>query len=749
MGDSNSSEKPGLSPQIMGIPAFLAAMYRYLRPYRSHTILLLLLLAVNLAFTMGWPLSFKYLIDVGITQKNGTVLLITLAALFGGVLIASIAGVGRGYLYAFLSAHVLKDIRVKAFSQLQKMSMGFYSRMQTGDLMARFSSDLTAIENAVTWAASSLLMHSLSLLIGSIILFTLEWRLALLTLSGLLLCVLMPKRLAGRVAQMSYGLKQAEANLNQTVQENIVAQPVVKAFGLGRRAEENFEREASDLARLSLRFSFSADNVERIPTIIILIFEILVIGAGAVLVYQNKLTLGTLVALHTLFIHISFSVEAVTKVLPVILRSVGGLQRIEELLDEKPDVIDNQAANELSRLSSAIAFRNVTFHYGSGQTALDHVDFEIPRGSFVAFVGPSGCGKSTILNLLLRFYDPASGKVLFDGIDATEVSLDSVCAHMGVVFQESFLFNTSIRNNIRLGKPDASEEEIFEAARAAGIHETILQLPQGYETLAGERGSSLSGGQRQRIAIARALLRNPEILILDEATSALDAETEAAINQTLERVGEGRTVISATHRLSSVQSADRIFLLKNGAISEEGRHDHLLAKAGFYAKLWEKQSGFSFSEGSAQVRAEKLKRYPLLENMDSNLLEEMAQLFVTESYPANRIVVREGTSGNRFYLIARGKVSVSKTDPQGKEEKVAILDDGDHFGEIALIENILRTATVRTLTPCVLLTLHREHFQNLLQQAPQVREVLEKTQIRRAEKESTGRLKIPIFPVKE
>jgi len=724
----------------MSIPSFLAAMYRYLRPYRTHTFLLLLLLLVNLAFTMGWPLGFKFLIDQGITQKNGHILFVTLVALFAGVLIASAAGVGRGYLYAYLSANVLKDIRVKAFSQLQKMSMGFYSRMQTGDLMARFSSDLTAMENAVTWAASSLLMHSLSLLIGSIILFTLEWRLAVLTLSGLALCVISPRRLALRVAQMSYGLKQSEANLSQTVQENIVAQPVVKAFGLGKRAEKDFEREANDLAHLSLRFSFSADNVERIPTTIIFVFEIMVIAAGALLVYQNRLTLGTLVALHTLFIHISFSVEAVTKVLPVILKSVGGLQRIEELLEYKPEVVDARTSSVMPRLSSAITFRNVGFQYGSGQTALDNVNFEIARGSSVAFVGPSGCGKSTIINLLLRFYDPNSGSILFDGMDATHVKLESLCSHMGVVFQESFLFNTTIRNNIRLGKPEASDDEVYVAARDAGIHETILQFPQGYETFAGERGTSLSGGQRQRIAIARALLRNPEILILDEATSALDAETEAAINQTLERVGAGRTVISATHRLSSAKTADRIYLLKDGAIVEQGHHETLLAGNALYAKLWEKQSGFSFIEGSAQVQAEKLKRYPLLESMDSNLLEEIASMFVTESYPASRIVVREGTSGNRFYLIARGRVAVTKTDELGKEEKLAILDDGDYFGEIALIRNIRRTATVTTLTPCVLLTLHREHFRNLLQRAPHVREAIEKTQVRR-ETENTGRMR--------
>ena len=733
------SEQKGSTPQIMGIPQFLGAMYRFLKPYRKQTILLVLLLIVNLAFTMGWPLSFKYLIDHGIMEKNGRVLVIITAALLGGVIIASLAGVARGYLYSFLSANVVKDIRLKTFQQLQRLSMGYYYRNTTGDIMARFSSDLAAVETAVTWAASSLVLHSVSLLIGSIILYTMEWRLATLTLSGLVLCVVTPRRMARKAAGMSYGVKEAEGRLNQTVQENISAQPVVKAFGLGRSLTEAFADEAGDVARKSLRFAFAADNVERIPTIIILVFELLVIGAGASLVYYNKLTLGTLVALHTLFIHISFSVEAVTKALPVILKSLGGLQRIENFLAEKPDVLNRPGASDLPRLATAIEFDHVTFRYDTGQIALNDVDFRIPRGAFIALVGPSGCGKSTILSLLLRFYEPDSGTIRFDGVNANELDLESLSRHMGVVFQESFLFNASIRDNIRLGKPDATEEEIQNVAKAAEIHDAIMRLPNGYSTMAGERGLGLSGGQRQRIAIARALLRNPEILLLDEATSALDPETELAINQTLARVGAGRTVISATHRLSSVQKANRIYLLSAGVIEEQGTHEELLETGFMYTNLWQKQSGFSFNEGAAQVDPERLKRYPLLENLDSRLLEEVSALFITESYPANRIVVREGTPGNRFYLIARGRVVVSKKNADGMDEKVATLDDGDHFGEVALIQNVQRTATVTTLTPCVLLTLHRGHFQNLLQQAPHVLEALQKTQDIRAEKESTGR----------
>jgi ATP-binding cassette, subfamily B, bacterial len=725
-GQLRASQTSSNQP-AMGIFEFLKSLYRYLRPYRLQTLVVLLLLIINTAFLMGWPLSFKYLIDKGIEGRNWNVLIITLSVLTVGVLIASAAGVARGYLYAYLSANVLKDIRQKVFEHLQRLSMSYYKRTTTGDIMARFSTDLTALDNVVTNAAPTLIMQGLGVILGSIVLFTMDWRIASITVVGLLLCVILPRRLTKKVANMGYESKNKEARLAQTVQENISAQPVVKAFGLTKKAIHDFANETADLARLSLRFSFAADNVERIPSIIILIFEIFVIGAGVVLVFNHQITLGTLVALHTIYIHIAFSVTALTKVVPVILRSVGGLQRIEELLAESPDVIEIEDAPALERFSSDITFQDVSFSYSNDNLTLNRINLKIPKGSFVAFVGPSGCGKSTILNLLLRFYEPKAGAVTIDGEDEKKINLDSLRCQMAVVFQESFLFNASIRENIQLGRPEASEEEIHSAAEAAGIHDAIMRMHNGYDTQVGERGSFLSGGQRQRVAIARALLRNPEILILDEATSALDPETEHAINQTLAAVSQGRTVISVTHRLSSAVNADSIFLLKDGSIIEQGRHQELLGAEGLYTQLWQKQTGFSFSDGSAQVQASRLKHYPIFQNVDNGLLEEIASLFVTESYPADRVVVREGTPGNRFYLIAHGQVSVVKKGTEGKPKTVGVLEDGDYFGEIALIKNIPRSATIRTLTPCVMLSLHRDIFQNLLDRAPGLREKLEQT----------------------
>ena len=724
---------------VMGVSGFLAALYPYLKPYRTQTFLLLILLLINSAFLMGWPLSFKYLIDKGITGNNERVLILTLSVLMAGVIIAAAAGVARGYLYAFLSANVLKDIRQKVFGHLQQLSMGYYARTSTGDIMARFSTDLASMENVVTYAAPTLIMQGLGVIVGSILLFWLEWRMALLTLVGLILCVIAPRKLAQKTASMGYEFKNREAHLAQSVQENVGAQPVVKAFGLAKQAIEDFAREASELARVSLRFNFFADSVERIPTTIILIFEILVIGAGVLLVYQKEMTLGTLVALHTIYIHISFSVTALTKVVPVILRSVGGLQRIEELLAEVPDVPEIVRTISRDRFSSSITFQDVSFGYSENSLTLNKINLTIPRGFFVAFVGPSGCGKSTILNLLLRFYEPNSGTVRFDGEDAKQIDTESLRCQMAVVFQESFLFNASVRENIALGRPGASEEEIRSAAEAAEIHDAILRMPDGYDTLVGERGSLLSGGQRQRVAIARALLRNPDILILDEATSALDPETEHAINQTLTRVAQGRTVVSVTHRLSSANEADCIFLLKEGSIIEQGKHEELLEKEGLYSKLWEKQSGFSFNEERVRVQASRLKKYPIFENVEPQLLEEVSTLFVTESYPPERVVVREGSPGNRFYLIARGQVSIHKMNPDGTERKIGVLEDGDYFGEIALLKNVPRSATIRTLTPCVLLSLHRDIFNNLLDRSADMRDKLEKTMIDRITKDFSVR----------
>jgi ATP-binding cassette, subfamily B, bacterial len=301
-----------------------------------------------------------------------------------------------------------------------------------------------------------------------------------------------------------------------------------------------------------------------------------------------------------------------------------------------------------------------------------------------------------------------------------------LCAQMSYVPQESFLFDISVRDNIRLGNMKATDAQIEQAAKAAEIHDIILNMSQGYDTRVGERGSRLSGGQRQRIALARAILRQPEILILDEATSALDPATEAAVNETLERLASGRTILSVTHRFASVVNADRIFVLDAGRICEQGTHQELLALQGLYRKLWDKQSGFALEDDGQQatVTPERLRQVPLFSELPEDLLEDAIKFMGTEQYPKDRVIIQQGDIGNRMYIIVRGKVEVVR-DYSGGPVRSAVLETGDYFGEIALLRVVPRTATVRTLLPSTFLTINRSEFDFLMEQAPELRTRLE------------------------
>jgi ATP-binding cassette subfamily B protein len=707
-------------PSLMTFYQYIRLLARYLAPYRGTAAGVGLMLILDVAFSILWPLSIKYFIDKITTGLDLVFFSKIVAALIAAVLLASLSDILRGYGFALLSSKIKRDARQAVFRHLQKMSMSFFLRQRSRDLIARLSGDLSLLESAVTTGIAGFLLGAAGIVLSATLLFFLEWHLAVLTVCGLAMCLVLPRPLVRLAVKARAPVEGLESELEHTAQESILAQPVVQAFGLGPHFVNGFNQMTESLARQSVKAKFLTYLVERTPNVIILTVQVLVMGLGLLMVAKGHRTLGTIIAFQGIFLYVVRSVQTLTQVTPVLLESVSGLGRVQELLREQATVAEAPGAGAQPPMRDNIQFHQVSFSYGAGQRHLDGVDLTIRCGTFVAFVGASGSGKSTLFNLIVRFYDPNDGAITFDGVDIRQTTVESLRRQMGVVFQESDLFHLSLRENIRLGWPAASDQEVEAAARQAEIHQWISSLPKGYDTLAGECGGRLSGGQRQRIAIARALIRQPRILLLDEATSALDPEAEAAINATVRDLSAGRTVISVTHRLSTVQNADCIYFMQGGRVTEAGSHPNLLAARGDYARLWRRQSGFTINQqgDDCVIDPARLHDYPVMSELDPATLAEVVQYFVAESYPAAHNVVTEGEMGDRFFLIARGRVEVLKAEAAAGPKRIAFLEDGDYFGEIALLHRMPRTATVRTLDATLLLSLRDTHFHALLKRHP-------------------------------
>ena len=701
------------------------------KPYSPRVVVLVVTLLVEGVFNVLLALSLKLIIDYAFTPRDTRALVLILFALGVGYVLTACSQVIRDYLYAWLGAHVIGDLRADMFRHLQTLSPDFYARAHTGDLSARFSADLSAVENAVVLGIPGALLCLINMVFSACVLFALDWRLALCAAAGLPLCFAGPRLLAPRALEAGDRLRTEQSALTNVIHENLGAQAVVRAFGLGRTLLASFETQASKVTGLASRFNFLSYVSERSPNIFMLLFQVLLVGVGSFLAYSGSLTVGSLVSFNALFLTVSTAVMGLTAVTPTLLQATGGMRRVHELLDERSTVLEHPGARALPPLLSGVRFEGVRFGYTPERDDLAGVTLDIPAGTRVALVGHSGCGKSTCLKLLLRFYDPREGRVLFDQIDLREAQLDSLYEQIGVVFQESFLFNTSVRENIRMGRPGATDAEVEAAARAAEIHDVIERMPRGYDTLVGERGGLLSGGQRQRVAIARALIRNPSLIILDEATSALDPDSEAAINETIERISLGRTVVSVTHRLSSVVSYDHILVFHEGHLIEQGTHEDLLYSGGTYAAMWRKQTSTALTPGGDPYVTDLnvLREVPLFKHLDRSYLKEIAGTLITERVPAGLKLIKEGEEGRRFYIVVRGKVSVSAKGSDGRARRLATLEDGDFFGEISLLTNSPTTATVETLTPSIFLALQREQLEYLMRRhqglADQVRRALE------------------------
>jgi ATP-binding cassette subfamily B protein len=572
----------------------LGTVYAFVRPFlRNYKKMLAFVgigVVVETLFNVIMPLSLKFLIDDALGEEDFQALYVILGVLAAAGIFTSIVAVWYERWDARLAACVISDVRSRLFEHVQNLPSAYFARTKRGEILSRFSIDLSAFEGSIKSFANSAALPFFELIAGIVLMLFLNWQLAAVSLLVFPITLIGPRILTPKAVQANYEQKLNESSLLGMVQENVAAQAVVKAFSLQRRTFGWFTLRNNDVRRKTASAVFLSTMVERSVTISVLLLHLVVLAIGAYLATKGQITIGTFVTFESAFWEVSYNIAHLMHFIPVSIQSAAAVRHMQELLDEPTRGADRPGAPDLPRITNDISFDRVTFRYENSQTpVLDNFSLKLNVGKTIAVVGPSGSGKSTLLNLILRLYVPDEGRVTIDGVDIRRVTRESLRKGMAVVFQENMLFNMSIRENIRLGKEGATDEEVEQAARRAEIHRYIMSLPQKYDTSVGERGDTLSGGQRQRIAIARAIVRNPSVLLLDEATSALDQTTEAAINKTLMKLAKGRTMIFSTHRLTSVVDMDEIIVISGGRAIERGSHAKLLAANGVYRKLWDDQ----------------------------------------------------------------------------------------------------------------------------------------------------------------
>ena len=553
--------------QALTLPAFLQRIWQHFRVRKAAVAAILAACLLETSFFWVIPLSFRSMIDNVLGPRDGRQLAIVLVVLAAGVLVAAASSLYRGRLYAHLHNQVVSDIRFLVFRKVQQLPVSWFTANPAASVLTRASSDVAAVEAALASSVTWGLMPALDAVVGTIVLFVLDWRLALIASLAWVWCAVVPARLAPAATRESYERRRREAEVLDTLQQAIDGHAAVKAYNLEEHTAREFLVKDGDLFASGVRTSFLISLMDQAAMVGLLLLQVAVIGAGVWMAFEGALTVGTLAAFQGLCFSVSASLLSASQYSQDMLPARAGLRRIDEFLAQPVGVSDQPRAAVPAHFSSAIEFLDVRL-VREGRVLLDRINLTIRRGSFVGIVGGSGAGKSTLVSLLLRFEDPTSGMILVDGVDLRSLQQRPWRAQIGMVFQENYLFDSTVRENIRLGNPDATDGMVEAAARAAEVHDAIMRSPAGYDTPMGTRGRRFSGGERQRIALARALVRDPAVLILDEAGSALDVDTDRAIAATLRKIAGRRTVISVTHRLESIVAADHVINLDRGRQAE-------------------------------------------------------------------------------------------------------------------------------------------------------------------------------------
>jgi len=587
-------------PHCLEKGTLLVRLFSYLKPYWYIAVIAFVLSLATTGLGLVPTYITKFLTDrvfVPITPTSDArrlfLLNVFVLSIIGIHIFNTALGTVRTYMMRWLGNKIILDLRTSAYQYLQRLSLNFYNKKQTGRLMSRISNDTGRLQNFIVHGLQEFIMDIFLLVGMCIILFITNWRLAALTLIPIPTLVVGSVIFGKKMHLVYHKVWRRMAGISAILADTIPGVRVVKAFASEDREIDRFKRTNEELFKSNM-------HAAKLSTIYFPIMGFATFAGGIIIrwfggrdIITGNMTLGELMLFMGYMMRFYAPIQGLTRLNHSLQMAASAAERVFEILDAQPEVDDKKDAIELPTIRGDIKFDNVVFSYDGEKNALDGVSFEIEAGQMVGLSGPSGAGKTTLINLIGRFYDVTEGSIFVDGYDVTDVKVRSLRNQISVVLQDPFLFHGSIADNISYSKPGASRAEVVAAAKAANAHDFIMEFPDGYDTMVGERGGGLSGGEKQRISIARAVLKNPRILILDEATSSVDTETESLIQSAIERLVEGRTTFAIAHRLSTLRKADKLIILEKGEIAEMGTHDELLTNDGLYKRLVDMQSQLS------------------------------------------------------------------------------------------------------------------------------------------------------------